>query len=289
MPAVGRPLRPPAECALAMSLWKQAGVKRARRVVVAAVVLAPAIYFVPILTLFMIVCGVIDVRRHKKITYPMLEKYFLGNGLLTWMLSPLNLLADLLSHRNRVIYTLEDLPADHRREIETCVREFVENAERIKAHVAGPLERNKRCMLTFRWFNTTQATALRIPAFERDYRFIKTIAVSVFNTRERTSWHFGPLRFTFRVLYNLEPAGSPDAYIEVDDRLHRWIDDPLFIFDDTAFHRSTNGGERARYCLFMDIVRPNHARLAFEAGVYTVSVISSSLKRLFYKNWSFIR
>ena len=56
-----------------MSLWKQAGVKRARRVVVAAVVLAPAIYFVPILTLFMIVCGVIDVRRHNKITYQLLE------------------------------------------------------------------------------------------------------------------------------------------------------------------------------------------------------------------------
>src|SRR4029453_8958229 len=118
---------------MGMTLGKQAGVKRARRVVVAAVVLAPAMYFVPILTLFMIVCGVIDVRRHNKITYPMLEKYFLGNGLLTWMLSPLNLLADLLSHRNRrVIYTLEDLPADHRREIEACVREFGEKVDRIK-------------------------------------------------------------------------------------------------------------------------------------------------------------
>ena len=30
-------------------------------------------------------------------------------------------------------------------------------------------------------------------------------------------------------------------------------------------------------------------RIAFEAGVHTVSVISGSLKRLFYKNWSFIR
>ena len=274
---------------MAMTLWKQAGVKRARRVVVAAVVLAPAIYFVPILTLFMIVCGVMDVRRHNKITYALVEKYFLGNGLLTWMFSPLNLLADLFSHRNRVIYKLEDMPTDHRREIETCVWEFVDNGDRIKAHVAGTLEQNKRCMLTFRWFNTTQVTALRIPAFERDYRFIKTIAVSVFNTRERTSWHFGPLRLTFRVLYNLEPVRSPDAYIEVDDRVHRWMDNPLFIFDDTAFHRSTNGVEQARYCLFMDIVRPNHSRVAFEAGVHTVSVISGSLKRVFYKTWSFIR
>ena len=152
---------------MAMSLWKQAGVKRARRVVVAAVVLAPAIYFVPILTLLMIVCGVIDVRRHKKITYQLLEKYFLGNGLLTWMLSPLNLLADLLAHRNRVIYTLEDLPADHRREIETCVREFVDNGDRIKAHVAATLEQNKRCMLTFRWFNATQASDADMARLQR--------------------------------------------------------------------------------------------------------------------------
>ena len=39
--------------------------------------------------------------------------------------------------------------------------------------------------------------------------------VSVFNARERTSSHFGPLRLTLRVLYNLEPVRSPDAYIEV--------------------------------------------------------------------------
>ena len=138
---------------MAMSLWKQAGVKRARRVVVAAVVLAPAIYFVPILTLFMIVCGVIDVRRHKKITYQMLEKYFLGNGLLTWMLSPLNLLADLLAHRNRVIYTLEDLPPiTGARSRPACG-----SSSTTRSH-QGPRRRdprtNKRCMLTFRWFNT---------------------------------------------------------------------------------------------------------------------------------------
>jgi beta-hydroxylase len=252
-------------------------------------ILAPALYFVPALTLAMIVCGVVDVRRHRKITWELVEKYFMGNGILTWMLSPVNLAADLLSHRNRMTYRLEDMPAEHRHEIEACVREFIDNGDRIKAHVAETLEQNKRCMLTFRWFNITQPTALRIPAFEHDYRYIKTIAVSVFNTRERTSWHFGPLRLTFRVLYNLEPVKSPDVYIQVDDRVHRWMDDPLFIFDDTAFHRSINGVAQPRYCLFMDIIRPNHARVAFEAGVHVVSAISGSLKRLFYKNWSFIR
>ena len=79
----------------------------------------------------------------------------------------------------------------------------------------------------------------------------------MFKTHERTSWHFGPLRLTLRVLYNLEPVNSPDVFIEVDDRVHRWMDDPLFIFDDTAFHCSINGVDQARYCLFMDIVRPS--------------------------------
>ena len=134
------------------------------------------------------------------------------------MLSPINLLADLFSHRNKGQYKLEKMPAEHRREIETCVREFVANGDRIKAHIAKSLQQNKRSMLTFKWFNASQMTELRIPAFEQDYRFIKTIAVSAFHTRERTSWHYGPLEATFRVLYNLDPIDSKDVFIEVDDR-----------------------------------------------------------------------
>jgi aspartyl/asparaginyl beta-hydroxylase (cupin superfamily) len=273
----------------AKTIWKQSGAKRARRVAVMVAILALAIYFVPVLTLVMIGCGVLDVRRHRKITYELVEKYFMGNGVLTWMLSPVNLLADLLSHRHRVTYTFEDLPAAHRGEIETCVREFMNHGNRIKAYLAPILESNKRCMLTFRWFNRAQSTTLRIPAFERNYRFIKTIAISVFKAYERTSWHFGPLRLTLRVLYNLEPVNSPDVFIVVDDRVHRWMDDSLCIFDDTAFHCSINGADQARYCLFMDIIRPNYCRVAFEVGAHAVSAIAGSLKTLFYKNWSFVR
>ena len=131
--------------------------------------------------------------------------------------------------------------------------------------------------------------SMRSKEFAHDYRYIKTIAVSVFSMRERTSWHFGPLRLTLRVLYVLDPMKSGDAFIEVDDRLHRWMDDRLFIFDDTNFHRSTNGSDQPRYCLFMDIVRPNHARVAFDAGIHLMRVLSGSLKRLFYKNWAFVR
>ena len=110
-------------------------------------------------------------------------------------------------------------------------------------------------------YDAKQTTDLKIPAFEKDYRYIKTIALSVFNTRERTSWHFGPLRLTFRVLYNLDPIDSRDVYIEVDDKVHYWIDNPLFIY----LHR------------------------AFDVAVQVASAVSGAFKRVFYKNWSFVR
>ena len=107
--------------------------------------------------------------------------------------------------------------------------------------------------------------------------------------RERTKWHFGPLRLTFRVLYNLDPLDSRGVFIEVDGRVHYWADEPLFIFDDTFFHRSINDVDDVRYCLFMDIVRPNYAQRAFDVAVLGASTIANSLKWVFYKNWSFIR
>jgi beta-hydroxylase len=159
----------------------------------------------------------------------------------------------------------------------------------IKARVAEVLGDKKRGMLTFKWFAKQQDITVRIPAFEQEYRYIKTIAVSVFNTREKTSWHFGPLRLTFRVLYNLDPIDSDDVYIDVDDKRHLWKQQPLFVFDDTLFHRSVNDVDQARYCLFMDIVRPNHLQPVFEAAIAGAALIASSFKTIFYKNWSFIR
>src|SRR5204862_7017030 len=114
-----------------------------------------------------------------------------------------------------------------------------------------------------------------IPGFERDYRYINTIAVSVFNTREKTSWHFGPLRLTFRVLYILDPMDSDQVFITVDDKTHYWKDQPLFVFDDTLFHRSVNDVDQTRYCLFMDIVRPNHLQPAFDTAVAVTALIAA--------------
>lgn len=264
-------------------------IRHIRRAGLAACIVLLAFYVVPLIAMFYLVCGAIDVGRHKKITYELIEKYFMGNGILTWMLSPINLLADLLSHRNIGVYRLDDLPPEHRAEIVSCVTAFRRNGDLIKDRVAQSLGKNKRGMLTFKWFNAPQIVELKIPEFEREYRYIKTIAVSVFNTRERTSRHFGPLRFTFRVLCNLDPIDSRDVHIEVDNKIHYWIDDPLFIFDDTLFHRSTNDVDQVRYCLFMDIVRPNYSRTIFDHAVSVAAVVAGAMKTVFYKNWSFMR
>jgi hypothetical protein len=272
-----------------MAIGASVSRKRVRRIAIGLAVLIPALYFAPYITLFFLVCGAADISRHFRVTPEMAEKYFLGNGIPTLLLSPINLLADLISARNLGIYRLEDLPATHRAEIEACVKAFVDNGDLIKTHVAEVLGNKKRGMLTFKWYAEQQDITVRIPAFEQDYRYIKTIAVSVFNTREATSWHFGPLRLTFRVLYNLDPIDSDNVFINVDDKTHFWKQQPLFVFDDTLFHRSVNDADQVRYCLFMDIVRPNHLEPVFEMGVAATALIASSLKSIFYKNWSFIR
>lgn len=263
--------------------------KRLRRLGVVLVILLPAAWFVPIPTAILVACGAFDVLRHRRITLPLIEQYFTGNGILTWLLSPLNLLFDLLSHKNRGVFRLADLPPAHRAEIEACTTALLEHADAIKAHVAQTLTGRRRGMFTFQWFGKRQSQVLRIPAFERDYRYIKTIALSVFNTRERTHWHFGPLRLTFRVLFNLDPLSSREVFIEADNHIHYWMDDPLFIFDDTFFHHSVNDVDQVRYCLFMDIIRPNRCQPLFEIAVDAVRVVSGSFQRMFYKNWSFLR
>jgi hypothetical protein len=55
------------------------------------------------------------------------------------------------------------------------------------------------------------------------------------------------------------------------------------------FHRSINDVDHVRYCLFMDIVRPNYIGRGFDVGVQVASATSGWLQRTFYKNWSFVR
>ncbi len=114
------------------------------------------------------------------------------------------------------------------------------------------------------------------------------MGVSTFRPNVGTKYHYGPLRITYRLLYNLDPVDRDDVFIEVGNAKHLWRDDPCFIFDDTLMHRSVNGSDRARHCLFVDDMRPSPV-LGLTTGIlHAVGTLLKSLNRLFYKNWEFI-
>src|SRR5262249_13309053 len=82
-----------------------------------------ALFFIPKLLAFYVCCGLLDVLRNRRRTFSTLNRYFAGNGLCTWLLSPFNLLMDVLSlpFRNRGIYRIDDLPAAHQGEIRSII------------------------------------------------------------------------------------------------------------------------------------------------------------------------
>ena len=260
--------------------------KSTRRFIKGFVVLIPLFYFLPKLTLFYVVCGLYDVSRNSNLGLPLISQYFFGNGLLTWLLSPLNILLDLISlpFVNKGIYRLEDLPPGHQEE----VRRLIESAHRqqLVDKLQAVAQDQKRSMFFFKWYGNDVKTVVDVPAFHDDYRFIKTIGVSVFNKKQSTSAHFGPVRAMLRVLYNINDMKDESAYIQVGATEHYWNRDKLFIFDDTLLHQSFNKSDQARYCLFVDIVRPT----AIPAVIgFTVSAISRLMSAggsaVFYSNW----
>lgn len=237
---------------------------------------------------FFLLCGILDVARHRPLTGAIVDRYFFGNGVLTWLLSPLNLLFDLLAlpHRNRGIYRLEDLPERHRRDI-TAVLDAAREAD-IIAQLESRIT-DGRSMIFFKWYGRDLPVTLDIPAFHERYETIRTIGVSVFNRRKSTSWHFGPLRATFRVLYNLRPTPDDAAFIQCGEHVNRWNGSPLFIFDDTLMHQSRNDTDAVRYCMFIDIVRPSALRPVMNAIVAVLQVILIGINRVFYKRWAMIK
>ena len=53
-------------------------------------------YFWPKFIAFYIVCGVLDVLRTRPRNRATIVRYFMGRGFGTWLLSPFNLLVDVL-------------------------------------------------------------------------------------------------------------------------------------------------------------------------------------------------
>jgi beta-hydroxylase len=84
----------------------------------------PFAYFFPKVAIFYAACGLYDVGRNHGLKLSTIRRYFIGNGFLLWMLSPINVLLDLLSlpYTNKGIYRLEDLPSGHQVEVRRLIR-----------------------------------------------------------------------------------------------------------------------------------------------------------------------
>jgi beta-hydroxylase len=251
--------------------------------------LALAVYFFPKWLAFYVGCGLLDVLRNQHRTPATIDRYFAGNGFFTWLLSPFNLLLDLLSlpYRNRGIYKLADLPAPYQKEIAAVI----ETAHRrnLIGELEAKLGEKKRGMIFFKWYGKDLPTSVDVPEYHQPYRYIRTIGVSIFNKKQSTGKHFGPLRVTLRVLYNIHPIANRNIYIRVGNHTHYWQDDQLFIFDDTLQHQSCNESDAIRYCLFVDILRPALFPQIHSAILAGIRLFLTRFNHVFFKHWTFIR
>jgi hypothetical protein len=259
-----------------------------RRVLFPLCVLAPFAFFFPKIALFYAACGAYDLSRNRPLNLTTVRRYFIGNGFLVWMLSPINILLDLFSlpYVNKGIYRLEDLPPDYQNEVRRLIKvtddaDLVHKAEeRAKEH--------KRAMIFWRSYGVKCDTIVNVPAYDEPWKYIKTIGLSVFNKKVTTSPHFGWLRPTLRLLYNINDIKDESAYIVVGNKTHYWCENKLFIFDDTLLHLSANATDQLRYCMFVDILRPSPFPWLMAAVVAVEGYLNSIFKFVRFSGWTLV-
>jgi hypothetical protein len=220
------------------------------------IVLAGLIY--PPIAILYLATGVYDVVRHGRDLAATSYKYFFSNGGLTWFLSPLNTLIDILSlpFVNKKIYKLSDFPEAYQKEILEVTHGCP--TEAIIAEVQRRRQAHERTMVIYKWYGFNNPAA-DCDVFQKKHKYILTVGVSTFAPQTKTTKHFGWLRAGIRVLYNIDPAPSEGAYIVVNGTRHTWCKDgPLFAFDDTILHQSFNLTDAERHCLFIDVLRPSY-------------------------------
>lgn len=249
-----------------------------------------ALYFIPIPTAIFFAFGLVDVTRNQPLSLFLFDKYFFGNGVLTWLISPFNLLIDVISlpFRNKGIYGIDDFPEKYASEINFII-ETLKSKPEVLTQMAEYAKTEDRAMIFFKWYGKKLPSPIEIPEFENEFDYIRTIGISAFNAHRSTALHFGPFRSTIRVLYNLNRIESDDVFIEVGDHRQKWRDNQLFIFDDTLLHRSVNESDELRYCLFADVLRPSHVPGVLRIVVAVTQFVFLRVNYMFYKNWKFIR
>jgi beta-hydroxylase len=256
--------------------------------IILILVITVVVWLIPRTALFYILCGLLDFSRSKRFEAANWRRYFFGNGILTWFLSPFNLLTDLLCASNKGVYQLTDLPEECQKEIRLLMS-IADNKPEIIGELSKRMTEKKRGMIFFKWYGRNIDNSLTIPEFHQPFKYIQTIGVSIFNKNQSTSTHYGPLRITLRVLYNLVPLKNDAIYIAAANQKHLWHDNPLFIFDDTLVHQSVNGSDQLRYCMFVDILRPSGVLPVMGFFLRIVRSLIISFNRIFYKNWDMIK
>jgi hypothetical protein len=235
------------------------------------------------------VAGAYDLRRNVGLDQSMTKRYFTGNGILTWLMSPFNSILDFLAlpYVNKGIYELSDLPEAYQAEIQKLI-DAAAKAELV-SQMEETVKTHSRTMVFWKWYGANLDTSFNVPEYHEEYQFVQTIGVSVFNKKQSTSKHFGPIRPTLRVLYNINDITDRTAYIDCNEQRHYWCDKKLYIFDDTLMHQSVNETDQARYCLFVDILRPSLYPQLFKAIVGVIEKLLRSYNYLFYKNWDVVK
>ncbi len=259
-----------------------------RRVLFPACVLAPFAFVFPKIALFYAVCGAYDVSRNTDLKLSTLRRYFIGNGFLLWMLSPINIVLDLLSlpYVNKGVYRLEDLPPAYQNEVKRLI--VVADDADLPRRVEERSKEHRRMMLFWRSYGVASKTIVDVSGFSEPWKYIKTIGLSVFNKKITTSPHFGWLRPTLRVLYNVNDIKDKSAYIVVGDTTSYWRDNKLFIFDDTLLHLSANETDQLRYCMFVDILRPSPFPRVMAAVVAFEGYLNARLKLITLSGWTLV-
>ena len=138
----------------------------------------------------------------------------------------------------------------------------------------------------YKWYGKNLDVS--IPEFNQNFDYIKTIGVSLFREKTSTSRHFGPMRLTYRILYNFNKVKNEGSYIEADGKINTWKKNSLFIFDDTLIHQSFNEEDDIRYCAFIDIVRPSYLNKMMAFLLAIVGFLLKKTRGIFYKNWRMI-
>ena len=263
--------------------------RSSKKILKRTIPLALALYFIPWVLAIYMVLGLIDVMRNSQRTLRTLDRYFAGNGVFTWLLSPFNLLMDLfcLPYWNRGIYRLQDLPPGYQTEIQSLISAATER--NLVGLLESKMKEKKRGMIFFKWYGKNLPASVDMPEYHQPFKYIRTIGVSIFNKKQSTGEHFGPLRVTLRVLYNINDINNKNVFIRVGNPTHYWQENKLFIFDDTLQHQSCNESDAMRYCLFVDILRPSPWPWLMSGVLTSIRLATAPLKALFYKHWTFIK